>query len=295
MALAAVALAACTGSGGGGGANKAAGGASGDGGSRAGISDAGASAPKPAAPALAQGVKAPVIEDGTAKIRVAQMTVDVRRGGVPAAADRAGTIALGAGGEIDADNRTSGRFATASLQLRVPPEALQSVLRQLSGLGHESSRALSTTDVTQKVADVKSRVQSAQDSITQLRTLYASAHKVSDLIAIESELNSREADLESLQAQQRTLQRQTAMSTIGLTLQTATPAASKPVQHHHRGGFLGGLERGWDGFVSAATWVATALGTVLPFLALLAVLALAGRLLWRRLPHRPQPAPAPSE
>lgn len=254
-----------------------------------------AAAPAADAQGAPGGVKAP-IEDGSAKIRVAQMTVDVKRGGVAGAADRAESTALGVGGEVDADDRTSGRDATASLQLRVPPEALTTVLGQLSRLGHEASRQLSTTDVTEKVADVDSRVASAGQSIVRLRTLYANAAKVGDIIAIESELNQREADLESLQAQQRALARQTSMATITLTLRTAVKAVvpkPKPKQHH-RSGFLGGLERGWDGFVAAASWVAIAVGTVLPFLVLLALLGAVGRLVWRRRPH-PAPAPAPSE
>src|SRR5437763_1887698 len=65
----------------------------------------------------AQTVKA-LLEDGTAKIRVAEMTVSVARGTVPTAADRASAIAVGVGGEVDSDDRSSGTYATAALQLR---------------------------------------------------------------------------------------------------------------------------------------------------------------------------------
>jgi acetolactate synthase regulatory subunit len=221
------------------------------------------------------------LDDGSAKIRVAEMTVEVRRGPVAAAADRAGGIAIGVGGEVDADQRTSGKNATASLQLRVPPVALTSVLRQLGALGHEVSRQVSTTDVTEKVADVDSRVASARGSIARLRALYAQARKVGDVIAVESELGTREADLESLEAQQRTLSRQTSMATISLSLQTAQPVVAAK-RAEHRGGFLGGLERGWHGFAEAASWAAAAAGTVLPFLALLALVGLGARMVWRR-------------
>lgn len=244
----------------------------------------------------AQG-SARLLADDSAKIRVAQMTVDVARGRVASAADRAEAIALGVGGEVDTDDRSSGRYATASLLLRVPPSSLTSVLGQLGRLGHERSRQLSTTDVTEKVADVNSRVASAQQAIVRLRTLYANATKVSDVIAVESELNQRESDLESLQAQQRALQRQTSLASITLTLQTAKAVAKPATKHHHsRSGFVGGLSRGWDGFVSAAKWVATAVGTLLPFLVLLALLAVAARIAWRRRPHpAPMPTPTPSE
>ena len=239
-----------------------------------------------------------LLADDSAKIRVAQMTVDIARGKVAEAADRAESIALGVGGEVDTDDRSSGRYATASLLLRVPPSSLTSVLGQLGRLGHEESRQLSTTDVTERVADVNSRVASAQQAIARLRALYSSATKVGDVISVESELSQRESDLESLQAQQRALQRQTSLASITLTLQTAKAVAKPaPRKHHHsRSGFVGGLSRGWDGFVAAAKWVATAVGTLLPFLVLLALLAVAARIAWRRRPHpAPAPVPTPSE
>ena len=171
----------------------------------------------------------------------------------------------------------------ASLRLRVPPEALITVLGQLSRLGHEASRQVSTTDVSEKVADVDSRVASAKEAIARLRTLYAQAKKVADVIAVESELSGREADLESLEAQQRALARQTAMATITLTIQTRAAAPAAP-RTHHRGGFVGGLQRGWDGFVATASWLGTAAGTVLPFAVVAALVAGAVWLLRRRRP-----------
>lgn len=203
----------------------------------------------------------------------------------------AGDIAIRAGGEIDGDDRTSGKYATATLRLRVPPPALQESLTALSKLGRATSRHLTSRDVTSQVADVKSRVASAQQAIARLRGLYENATKVSDVIAIEQELSGREADLESLQAQQRALSTQTELASITLTLRTATATTPKK---DDRTGFLGGLHDGWDAFTSAAGSVAVAVGAVLPFAVLLLIVGAALRLLWPRL--RPSPAPVgPSE
>lgn len=247
----------------------------------------------------------PVVDDGSAKIRTARMTVAVRRHqDVPQQADAADAIALRAGGEIDSDDRTTGTGATASLALRVPPEQLQPVLTALGKLGTERSRSSSTTDVTEQVADVTSRLASSRESIARLRELYTGAHKVADVIAVESELSSREADLESLEAQQRSLAKQTAMASVSLNLETASTHAPPPKKRPSTAGFVGGLRRGWDGFVAAASWVAAAVGTLLPFLFVLFVLALAARLLGLRVPMRglgrrggggAPPAPVPSE
>jgi hypothetical protein len=237
--------------------------------------------------------KLPLV-DGVYEIKTARMIVAVKN--VDTQADNAESIVLGAGGQVDSDNRTTGKHATATLQLRVPPDAMLKTMDDLRGLGDAKSQQSSTTDVTQKVVDVRSRVASATQSIIRLRKLFQQATKVTDIIALENELNTREADLESLQAQYRALSQQTSMATINLTLATATkhhaPPPAKP--SHHRGGFLGGLERGWDGFTAAASWVALAVGTLLPFLVLLLAVAIGVRLLWPRLPHRHHPAPTPS-
>lgn len=231
------------------------------------------------------------------KIRTAQMTVQVKRGSTVAAqADAAEAIATGVGGEVDADDRTSGRFATATLVLRVPPDQLDGVLGQLSRLGHELGRQLSTRDVTSRVADVNSRVASARREIARLRILYGHASKISDIITIESELASRESSLESLQAQQRALAAETSLATITLNL-TSPPQKKTPppaVKHHHDSGFLAGLKSGWHAFVTGVTAIATAVGAILPFAILLLVLGLVMRVLWPRLRPARSPAPTPA-
>ena len=239
--------------------------------------------------------------DGGYKIEVARMTVAVTgAANVADAANQATAIAEQVGGEVDRDDRTSGPDASASMLLRVPPAELTDTLTKLSHLGDEKYRSLSSSDVTQKVADVRSRVGSAEDSIARLRVLFHNATKIGDIIQIESELNSREADLESLQAQQRALARQTSMASITLSLVTApkkVAPAKAPAKKHHDNAFIGGLKNGWDGFTRAAAWVAKAVGTLLPFIVLLLALGFAWRVGWPRLRHgtAPTPAPTPSE
>jgi hypothetical protein len=237
--------------------------------------------------------------DTGARIRTADMTVAIAGAkNVATMANKADDIATTAGGEIDADERTSGKYASATLRLRVPPTQLFEVLSDLAKLGEEKTRQVSSKDVTEQVADVNSRVASAREAIARLRSLYDHATKVADVISIESELGQRESDLESLQAQQRALSRQTAMASVTLNLQTkpVTKPHEKEQKKKDQGGFLGGLSRGWDAFVGGAGAVATGIGAALPFLVLLVLLAGALRLVWPRLRHSTPPrAPAPSE
>ena len=160
------------------------------------------------------------------EIRTATITVAVKGAHhgadhIAQQADAATAIADRVGGEVTADDRVNGRHATATLVLRVPPNQVEATLRALSRLGTEKSRQLSTVDVTSRVADVASRVTSARAAIARLRTLYRQATKVRDLIAVESELSSREADLESLEGRQRALGNHVARATITLRLMPA--------------------------------------------------------------------------
>jgi uncharacterized protein DUF4349 len=162
-------------------------------------------------------------------------------------------------------------------------------------LGKELSRQSSTEDVTSQVADVSSRVQSARDSLIRLRVLYMHATKIGDVIEIESEIAQREADLESLEAQQRALAAQTSMATIELTLSTAAMPPPVAKHHHRETGFVGGLQRGWHAFGTSVAAVATALAAALPFVGLALLIGWGALVIRRRTRAAAPPTPAPGD
>ncbi len=173
-------------------------------------------------------------------------------------------------------------------RIRVPVDNFEAAIGQVVKLGQVSSRRISTQDVTGRVADVASRVTSAKDSIAQLRLLFSHAVKLSDIITLESELSDREADLESLLAQQRALTAATTLSTISVQV-TRPPTKTVVTVAHHEDkstGFLGGLKQGWNALADTFVAVSHGLGAALPLgLVILAIAAL----LWvgvRRLPKR---------
>jgi hypothetical protein len=213
----------------------------------------------------------------TAVIKVADLTLAAPN--VMAAANSAISLATSVGGGVSADVRTAAipdhpETATAELTLKVPPEQLDSTLNKIDGLGTERSRQTSSQDVTGQVADVNSRVSSAQASIARLQTLFARAGSVTDVVALENQLSQRQADLESLQAQQRALSSQTTFATITLhVISNDADATAMPKPKHHDNGFIAGLKSGWHSFTQALGWGLAGVGTILPF-ALLALLVL---------------------
>ena len=106
--------------------------------------------------------------------------------------------------------------------------------------------------------------------MARVRALLAQATSIGDVVAIESELARREADLDSLTNRLAALRDQVAMSTLSVELRTPSTAVRR--RRPRAAGFSDGLDAGWRGLVALGTAVA-AVGFLLPFLPVLAVLS----------------------
>lgn len=189
------------------------------------------------------------------------------------AAQRASDIVEGAGGRIDArEEQAATEYQTgwASLTLRIPADKLDTTLDDLRELGEVDNLSTSSYDVSTEVQDVESQIATLEQSITRIRGLIAEAEDLTDLIYLEDQLANREAELQWLEARQRGLDDQVAMSTIhlGLYSEDAEPEPEP-------GTFLSGLQGGWDAFIGFWSVVLVVLGAITPWLVLAALIALA--------------------
>jgi Domain of unknown function (DUF4349) len=213
-------------------------------------------------------------------IYTAQLTVRVSD--VSSAAAQAAQIAEGAGGyvsgettKVDPDHPAK---ATASVQLKIPVAAYAATLGQLGHrLGTQLALQQQAQDVTQQVADVDSQVASDQAAIAQLRALLSHAGSVGDLLSVQNQINQEESNLESMQAQQRALSRETSYATVTMTI--LGPKA-KPVLHRPKAPptLAGGFTAGWHALRVAVSWTLAFLGAIAPFAV---VLAVAGYVVYR--------------
>lgn len=191
-----------------------------------------------------------------------------------AAADAA-RITEQAGGRVDGrteyapnDNDAGG----AELVLRIPSDELQPTIDELKELGELEELSLSASDVTREVQDLDARISALDASLTRLLALLAQAENIDDLIALEATVSDRQGQLESLEAQRRSLGEQVALSTLTLTLgseETAPPSDPDT--------FLDGLQQGWDALLAFGTGALVIAGVLLPWLI---VLALIGAIVW---------------
>ncbi|MBL3671342.1 DUF4349 domain-containing protein [Streptomyces sp. M2CJ-2] len=238
----------------------------------------------------------PSNRSGTAHIiRTASLTVQVED--APKALDEARTATENAGGYVgDETTRRDGKgHERTRVVLRVPVEKYDAVLTELEGAGKLVERRAKAEDVTDQVVDVESRIKTQRASVVRIRELMDRATRLSDVVTLEGELSTRQADLEALLARRESLKDRTSLATITLTL-SETPV-ERPAKDDDPG-FLDALAGGWGAFVTMLRWIAVALGAVLPFAAVAALLAL----LWLKAVRpglhrrtRPAPARAPEE
>ena len=249
------------------------------------------------------GKLAKVVLPARSIIYTANLSLRVKKGStVSAKADQAANIVTAVGGYVSGEQEVvppgKHRVPQIDLTLKIPSAQYAPILTKLKGLGEKISFNSHAVDVTQEVADVASRVTSAQSAIKQLRALLSHAGSVTQLLTVQQTINRQESDLEALLAQQRALAHETSYATVTVVLVGHHAPVAPPKPKKSSPGFVAGLKGGWHALVTVVGWVVTVLGSLLPFLvpiAVLAAIALGGRrrLARRKAPRASEP-PAPA-
>ena len=238
----------------------------------------------------AQASAAPQAATGPHIIRTVSVSVQVKN--VTKALAKVRTTAVNAGGYVGSETTTLDEeegSENTDVVLRVPVGEYEKVLADLEGTGKLLHREAEAQDVTEQVVDVESRLTTQRASVNRIRELMDKATKLSDVVTLEGELSSRQADLESLLARQASLKDRTSLATINVSL-SENPA--KESAEDDDPGILDALAGGWHAFVSMLRWIVVALAAVLPFAAVAALLVFVWLRLTRTRRQRPAPATA---
>ncbi|MGH3489120.1 MAG: DUF4349 domain-containing protein, partial [Actinopolymorphaceae bacterium] len=203
-------------------------------------------------------------------IRTAELVVRTKE--VQAAADRTESLVTATDGyvanqqsstspvdpvDLPSDTRQdTEQLRSIHLVVRVPVDDFDRIADEITGVGKVLTDKRDANDVTEEVVDVESRVASQKKSIQRLRSLLGEAKTVGEVIQVEAELATREAELESLQSRYATLSSQATLSTIQVTFE-APPAKAAPPEEKDSG-FLVGLRGGWNAFVAVLEGLLTA-------------------------------------
>ena len=263
--------------------------------------------------AVAPGAPADASRPGSAVVSVGpkltkSASLDLRVKDISVAAAQVRTIAtglqaqvlneqIGTGGPGDPmplsgkDESTELRdtFGFGTLTLSVPADRLDTALDQISKqVGTVLRRNTASQDVTSQYVDTESRLKTMRASVERVRALMAQAKDIGQVVALESEMSRRQADLESLESQLAALKDSVERSTLAVSL--STPGNEPETDN----GFLAGLRSGWDAFAASAEGLFTGIGAVLPFAVFFALVG--SPLVWwlrRHQANRPSVVPAP--
>lgn len=168
----------------------------------------------------------------------------------------------------------------ARIVVRVPQASMLEVMDAFAQLGVELGRWSTETEVETALVDLESRIATQAASVDRVRALLGEATSLSDVVQLESELSEREADLESVTAQQQALAGRAAMATVTAVLRTAGVTDTADGN-----GFLAGLASGWDALTASTVVLLTVLGALFPFVVVAAAVAVP-LVVWRRRVHR---------
>ncbi|MGK2881107.1 MAG: DUF4349 domain-containing protein [Mycobacterium sp.] len=209
-----------------------------------------------------------------------QMTVD----DPVFAADKFAEATVAAGGRIESrSEQSSSGYPSATLTLRIPSDELDAVLAKIDDLGVVDAKNINYSDVTAQRVDLDARIEALQISVDRLLELMGKATSTEDLLAAESSLTERQAELDSLQAQRTALGDQIAYATITVDLTSTPPVIAQ-------GGFIGAIKDGSHALVGAAGGLARTIGFLLPWtpvLGAIAALFVVIRRARRRRPPKP--------
>ncbi|MCC5664584.1 DUF4349 domain-containing protein [Nostoc sp. CHAB 5784] len=115
---------------------------------------------------------------------------------------------------------------TATIQLRIPENLLESTLEELAKLGTVKSRNITAEDVGDRLVDFQARLTNLQKTEANLQKIMDRAGSVRDVLSVAQELSNVRETIEQINAQLKSLQNQVAYSTITLNLEAAVSSTS---------------------------------------------------------------------
>jgi hypothetical protein len=214
--------------------------------------------------------------------------VSVAKGKINASLSTLGTLATKDGGYVfstqaNASASGSSAFSSATEVLQVPQRAFATLVTQVQRVGRATFVNTSSANVTGQYVNLQARIGALQASRQQYLAIMKRATSISGILAVQSQINTLQSQIEQYQGQLNVLSHETTYATLTVML-SETGHTSHPAHH------VSGLRKAWNdsvgGFVAGFEWVIRLAGPVLFTLLLLAVLLGLGRLGWRTARRR---------
>src|SRR5215211_3902254 len=242
-----------------------------------------------AAPAGKAGAEVRLVDLGNRIVRTANVDLEVGQGQLNKVVNQATDVVVRAKGIYVGSSTAvpAGQPASGQVTFRVPVDAFEPVLRQLKGLGTYRGEESSTDDVTTQYVDLTGQLAAWRAQERVYLRLLDRARSVTDVIAVQNQLQQVQSNIERLQGQVNYLEDQSSFSTI--VLHVSEPGAAGPAAPPS-----GRLARAWATAVNGLGVMAAAILVGVVWLTPLVVVA-GLVLLGLRALRRPRPAPTSNQ
>jgi len=203
----------------------------------------------------------------------------VARGHIELALSKLSSLVTGDGGYVDSTqanvgSRAPGNFSYATIVLQVPQRTFATLVAQVQRVGHTSSVSTSSNDVTAQYVDLKARITALEASRQQYLLIMTHATSISDILAVQNQLNNLQSQIEQLQGQLNVLNHETTYGSLTVTLTEAGHPSNTP---HHRSGLAKAWHDAVSGFVAGFEWLIRVSGPTLFAVLMLGALWIIGR------------------
>ena len=224
-----------------------------------------------------QSQPAKVEADGTVSLTVA-------RGALQRDLARLTALAASMGGyvastHVQVGSGSDANTSSGNITLRVPEVRFGRLVTQVQRVGHVTAVRTTSTDVTSQYVDLQARIAALEISRQQYLTIMAKAHTVAEILAIQSQVNNIQSEIEQLKGERNALNNETAYGTLQVSLtQQGQQPNGKPVAGS-------GVGTAWHqsvrGFVVGVEGLIRVAGPTLFVLLCLLALFFLGRAAWR--------------
>ncbi len=168
--------------------------------------------------------------------------------------------------------------------MRIPSAHLDPFLSQINEQSNVTNRSESIEDVTLQYSDIESRNKTLAVEQERLWALLEKADTLEAVIALEERLSEIRYELESFESQLRLYDNQVDYSTVYLNIDEVrvfTPTTPDSVTTRIQKGFTRNLEGVVNGLVNFTVWLLSSLPTLILLAAILALIGIIARLLYR--------------
>lgn len=159
-------------------------------------------------------------------VKKGSLTVQVAK--VEEAERKARSLVETAGGRVDRVSSSNLASPDAALQmtLRIPVDTFENVMVGLEKLGVRTQKTVEIEDVTEQAVDLDTRAKNLLAQEMNLRNMLAKAKNLSDGLSIRNDISRLRGEIESMQAQRKSLAGEAAYSHLELNLEQSATAAA---------------------------------------------------------------------